>query len=165
MPAGNLGTAKTIDTKSVYVRNNLMCFGEVRLQIANISSISDGKVSVKFPGAGIALCILGGLLLCAMGKMSEMLMVFGFVMIILGIGMAVFFLYLSNNPTSYLVITMNSGQSYQLTAANDSVLSKVLDVLEEIVMEGGVSGKNVTVSLDNASVKAGTFVINNIANI
>ncbi len=161
MPVMNSGQEKTIETANLFVKNNLMCFGEVRLQIANIASIADGKEYVSFP-TGAIYALVAGALLYMIGKQSEMFSIIGLVLGLWGAALIVAYIIQKNKGKSFLIITMNSGQTYKLEVYSDTVLDRILDVLETIIMNGGAENKIINIDLQNAKINAAEFKMDTV---
>ena len=147
MAKAGFGVGKVIQTSQLLIRDNIMCWGNTRLQISNISSISDGEDQYKFPGISIVL-ILAGLYFAWMAKeyyyLEELFGLLSPVCFLTGVVMIVFWALAVKNKSSYLVIRMNSGESYRIAVKDRVFLLEIIEVLEAIIMNGGTT-ENITI--------------------
>ena len=57
---------------------------------------------------------------------------------------------------------MNSGNNLQFIIGNKSFLDKVLQVLEQIIINGGVGGQSVTINIRGNKISGNASVLNDL---
>ena len=126
---------KFIETPSLVIKKNIMTWDNTMIQLSNVSYLSASSLTLKpFPFLA-ALIILGGL--CMLGEM----LVPG--LLVIACGAAWIYSWCNDNETrqtgATLTIRMNSGHNLYFSFANKEFLLKVLDVLENIIINGGAN--------------------------
>ena len=61
-----------------------------------------------------------------------------------------------------LNICMNSGNNLCILFSNGSFLKDVLNVLEEIIIDGGVGEQNVDINIHNCKISGNAHVLDNL---
>lgn len=159
MSVAGVGQKKTVAANNLIIKNNIMCFGETRLQISNISSIANGKEDIAISPSAFPAIMIGSI--CAMIAKSsryfeDLLIAAAIILIAYGIAMVVA-LVIQIKMEKSLIITMNSGQTYRITVVSEYYLRQILDDLEKIIMNGGVEGKSINIDLSNAKITTREF--------
>ena len=72
--------------------------------------------------------------------------------------------YFNNQRKSntILSIVLNSGNNLQFIIGNKSFLDKVLQVLEQIIINGGVGGQSVTINIRGNKISGNASVLNDL---
>lgn len=142
---------KSVETPEIVIKGNIMTWKNTMLQLSNVSSISTAQDIPTFPGASIALIVLGFLLFNNF-KYVEILQAVGIILIIFGIVPIVVYAMAVSDHKYYLSVTMNSGICYNLVVKDKKFLKKMLDVLEQIIIDGGVGNRNYTINIQNSTL-------------
>lgn len=126
----------TIETPSVYIRKNIMIWDNNMIQLSNISCISASGVNdLPFP-VWAAIVMLVGLVMFAMSPFVAI--------VLIAVGGFFAFQWYSKNEKrkeeAILTIRMNSGSNFFFLFNDKNFLHKVLNVLENIIVNGNVSG-------------------------
>lgn len=126
---------KFIETPSLVIKKNIMTWENTMIQLSNISYISATDIPMASLPILAVLAIPVGLILL---KESLLLAI----ALIAAGTMWLYFWYTANEKRrqgAVLTIRMNSGHNLYFTFENKKFLLKVLDVLENIIISGGVS--------------------------
>lgn len=147
-----------IDTPRLLVKGNIMCWDGTMIQLSNISCISTTPLmQVAFPLISIGFLLIGLLVFKYSWLMS---------IILLGIGgFWIYNWYRINEErkkNTILNIVMNSGNCLQFVINNRNFLDKVLKVLEEIIIDGGVGKQNVSINIEGCQITGNARVLNDI---
>lgn len=145
-----------IDTPRLLVKGNIMCWDGTMIQLSNVSCISTTPlVQAAFPLFSIALLLLGILLFKYNWMMS---------IILLGAGCVWIYNWYRINEerkkNTILNIVMNSGNCLQFMINNKNFLDKVLKVLEEIIIDGGVGKQDVSINIKGCQITGNARVLN-----
>lgn len=145
-----------IDTPRLWVKGNIMCWDGTMIQLSNVSCISTiPLVQAAFPFISILLLLLGLFLF----KYNWMVS-----LVLLGVGgVWIYHWYRINEErkkNTILNIVMNSGNCLQFVINNKEFLDKVLKVLEEIIIDGGVGKQNVSINIEGCQITGNARVLN-----
>lgn len=147
----------TIETPSVYIRKNIMIWDNNMIQLSNISCISaSGVDDLPFP-VWAAIVMLVGLVMFAMSPFVAI------VMIAVG-GFFAFQWYSKNEKRkeeAILTIRMNSGSNFFFLFNDKNFLHKVLNVLENIIVNGNVSG-SIEINIKDSNI-VNSHILNDAA--
>lgn len=147
-----------IDTPRLWIKGNILCWDGTMIQLSNVSCISTTPlVQLAFPLLSIVI-LLGGFLLLKYNWVMSI--------ILLGIGVFWIFKWYTINEerkkNTILNIVMNSGNSLQFVINNRNFLYKVLKVLEQIIINGGVEKQNVFINLQGCQITGNASVLNDL---
>lgn len=138
---------KNIETPSLLIKKNIMTWNNTMIQLSNVSLISAADIDLApFPLLAV-LIILGGLMLFSAS------VALAFLLLILG-GIWIYFWYFENEKRkagAILTIRMNSGHNLHFTFENKEFLLRVVEVLENIVIDGG-SNSPVTIDIKDCEI-------------
>lgn len=144
---------KTIDTPSLLIKKNIMAWDNTMIQLSNISYVSASDVaSLRFPIWAL-LMVLAGLFLL---KSSAGL---GIVLIIAG-AVWLFYWYQENEKRkncAILTIRMNSGNNLYFTFSDRTFLTKVMNVLSYIIVNG--TDRQVSINMSNCEISGNAQVL------
>lgn len=147
-----------IDTPRLFVKGNIMCWDGTMIQLSNISCISTSPlVQFGFPFVSVAIMLFGLLLF----KLNVIL---AFILLIGGAAW-IYVWYRANEErkrSTILNIAMNSGNHLQFMVNNREFLNKILEVLEQIIIEGGVGNQNVAINIQGCQITGNAKVLNDI---
>lgn len=167
-------TSNEIITESLIIKDNLLRFSDLTIQLSNISFLKSKAKKFKIPGFAIFLAILGFIFLFAQPIVG---------LILCGIsGFWIWSLHKAFKASRFfLVFYLNSGQPYHLyfgetdflndvrlaieTSMNDRNKSYAINIKEQRIIDGDyheIRGENVTVNSHNSrtvdsSVKVGAI--------
>jgi len=147
-----------IDTPWLLVKGNIMSWDGTMIQLSNVSCISTAPlVQVAFPLFSIAFLLMGLLTL----KYNLIVSI-----ILLGLGGVLIYNWYKTNEerkkNTILNIVMNSGNSLQFVINNRNFLDKVLKVLEQIIIDGGVGNQNVSINIQGCRITGNAKVLNDL---
>lgn len=147
-----------IDTPRLLVKGNIMCWDGTMIQLSNISCISTLPLGqIGFPFISIAVILLGFIAF----KYNAIL-----ALVVLGVGgFWIFVWYRANEErksNTILNIVMNSGNHLQFMVNNKEFLNKILNVLEQIIIEGGVGNQKVSINIQGCQITGNAKVLNDI---
>lgn len=139
---------KTIDTPYLFIKGNIMEWDGTMIQLSNASYISSANIaSVPFPMWAAALIIAGLLML----KNSWLL---GLALAVAG-GVWIYNWNTQNEirkKGAILTIRMNSGHNLFFEFSNKDFLAKVLEVLENTIINGGSSNTQIEINMTNCEM-------------
>ncbi len=149
---------RVIETPRLVVKGNIMTWQGTMIQLSNVSCISTRPLAqTLFPMYSIALLAIGIFLL-------EVQLIASIVFF--GIGGALIYKWYSTNrerkKNTILDITMNSGNNIQIVFLDKDFLDKVLDVLEKIIIEGGLGKHNLAINIEKCKFGADAKVLNDL---
>lgn len=148
----------TIETPQLLIKGNIMSWQGTMIQLSNVSCISTRPLTqMPFPAFSIALLLIGLLLF----KYNITVSIFSF-----GIGVAWIYKWYKTNEErkedTILDVIMNSGDNIQFVFYNRLFLDKVLDVLERIIIEGGVGKNHVAINIKKCNFAGDAKVLNDL---
>lgn len=150
---------KSIETKNLMIKGNIIEWPGTMIQLSNISCISTADMALKpFPWLSLLVMALGvGLGVEKVNGIIAFLIVLA--------GLTWIFLWHKKNEqlkeNTYLNILLNSGDKFQILFSYAPFLDKVLNVLEEILIEGGVgSNSNVSINITDCKIDGNAKVLN-----
>lgn len=139
---------KHIETPSLLIKKNIMTWDNTMIQLSNISYISaDNIATTSFPVLAAVLVFFGFFLL-------EELAILALALILVG----AFWIFLWNKDNqkrkrgAILTIRMNSGHNLYFTFENKNFLLHVLDVLEQIIIDGGTHNHQVSINVKDCKI-------------
>lgn len=149
---------KSIETSELLLKGNIMSWEGMMIQLSNISCVSTAPLEqTAFPMLSILLIFAGlvGLKVNVLG---------GILSLAIGCGWIYAWYYVNEKRKSdtILSIAMNSGNSLQFIIKNKEFLQKVLHVLEEIIIHGGVGKQNVTINIRGNTITGNAQVLNDM---
>lgn len=147
----------TIETPSVYIRKNIMIWDNNMIQLSNISCISaSGVDDLPFP-VWVAVIILVGLVMFAASAFAAI--------VLIAIGGYFAYEWYTNNKKrkkeAILTIRMNSGSNFFFLFNDKNFLHKVLNVLENIIVNGNVSG-SIEINIKDSNI-VNSHILNDAA--
>lgn len=147
----SVGAVKSIETPELIVKGNIMTWGNTMIQLSNVSSVFTVQETPKFPSSSLVEIVVGFIFCFIFSRVSFMITL-GILLIFLGaITLAFYFIAVSNNKFR-LCIIMNSGSRYDLVVGNKNFLSQMLIVLEQIIIDGGVGNRSITIDIKNSNI-------------
>lgn len=144
---------KTIETPSLLIKKNIMAWDNTMIQLSNISYVSSSDVaSLSFPVLAALLILAGLLLLKSSAFLAIVLMIAGAAWL--------FFWYQENErrkTCAILTIRMNSGNNLYFTFSNRAFLTKVMNVLAYIIVNG--TDRQVSINMTNCEISGNAQVL------
>lgn len=146
-----------IETPLLFVKGNTMSWRETMILLSNVSCISAEPLAPKiFPKLSIDFLLIG--------LLFSLLRSGGF--IFLAIGLAWIFIWCITNEKrkeiTVLNIVMNSGSNLQFVVNNRDFLEKVLNVLEQIIIDGGVGKQYVAIDIQGCKITGNAEVLKDL---
>lgn len=149
-----------IETPQPIIKGNIMSWYETMIQLSNVSCISARPLSgTAFP--------LFSLLFLGIGIIS-LLLRYNLVISLIFLGIGVIWIYVwylvneSRKTNTILNIVMNSGNSLQILFNDKVFLGKVLTVLEQIIIDGGVGQQDVFININGCQITGNASVLNDL---
>ena len=141
---------KSIETSELLVKGNIMSWEGMMIQLSNVSCVSTAPVE--------EIILIIGLVALTQKPIIGILLLAGGVAWIYG------WYYFNNQRKSntILSIVLNSGNNLQFIIGNKSFLDKVLQVLEQIIINGGVGGQSVTINIRGNKISGNASVLNDL---
>lgn len=154
----NLKKEKSIETPELMIKGNIMSWEGMMIQLANVSCVSTTPVElIAFPVFSILILFVGILVLFQKP-------IIGLLLIVIGGGWIYGWYYYNNKRklSTILRIVMNSGNTLQFIISNKIFLEQVLQVLEEIIINGGVGKQNVTINIRGNKITGNAQILNDL---
>jgi len=149
---------KSIETPELLIKGNIMCWEGTMVQLSNISCISTMPLEqLEFPKFALLL-LLGGLMVL---KGSA---IFGILLMAAG-GAWIYYWFMTNEKRksdTILNVIMNSGNNLRFLVKDKKFLGKILRVLEQIIIDGGVGKQNVTIDMHGCEITGNANILNNL---
>lgn len=147
-----------IETPQLLIKGNIMSWYATMIQLSNVSCISTSSLGqTMFPINCVVLFLIGLLMLAFNALVS---------MIFLGLGVAYIYKWYKDNEErkkrTILNIVMNSGNNLQFVFNDREFLDRVLNVLEQIIIEGGVGKQNVAINIQGCEITGNAKVLNDL---
>lgn len=150
---------KSIETKQLLIKGNIISWENTMIQLSNVSSISTLSLEpLEFPKAVFFVFIAG---LIMMMKFNAGIGVFMLVVSVVWL----YKWYTENqqrNSKKALKIVMNSGYSFCIIFNDQTFLQTVLKILKLIFIEGGVGEQNIVINLQNSKISGNARVLNHL---
>lgn len=140
-----------IETDEIVIKGNIMTWGNTMIQLSNVSSISAIQESPKFPSGAIGLVIVG-VLFSALFSKFELLLLCSISMVVLGVLMIIMYYMMLSQNKFHLNVVMNSGSRYDFLVADKAFLNKMLSVLEDIIIRGGVGENSISINIHDSAI-------------
>lgn len=145
-----------IDTPQLFLKGNIMCWDGMMIQLSNISCISTMPlVQAAFPFISIVLILIGFLAFT-----------YNVIVALILLGAGAFWMYSwdqtneERKRNTILNIVLNSGNQLQFIINNKDFLNKVLKVLEQIIIDGGVGKQDVSINIQGCQITGNAKVLN-----
>ncbi|MBF2674862.1 hypothetical protein IBB80_06240 [Listeria marthii] len=148
-----LGTKNNeIETEEFSIKDNLLKFSDLTIQLSNISYLSAGKKKLKIPALAIIALIISLFLLVAIP-------VFGFFLLLIS-GGYIWYLYNDYQKNKqFLTFNLNSGQTYRISFEKKDFLTKVRDTVEFSMNN---KNKNFEINIGKQEVFSGDYHSHNV---
>lgn len=147
-----------IETPQLLVKGNIMSWYGTMIQLSNVSCISTRPLAQKqFPLLSMALLFIGAFLF-------QYNVILGIILLVIG-GIWIYIWTEGNEKlkrNTVLSIAMNSGDNLQFIINNRDFLDKVLKVLEQIIIDGGVGAQNVAINILGCTFSGDAKVLNDL---
>lgn len=144
---------KAIETPELLIKKNIMAWDNTMIQLSNISYVSSSEVeSLNFPFLAVLLILAGLFLLNSSELLSIILVIAGAVWL--------FYWYQENERRkrcTILTIRMNSGNNLYFTFSNRAFLTKVMNVLAYIIVNG--TDRQVSINMTNCEISGNAQVL------
>lgn len=147
---------KSIETPELLIKGNIMSWEGTMIQLSNVSCISTSPLELmEFPKYAL-LFLLGGLV-SFRGNVF-----LGLVLLVIG-GAWIYYWYTINEKRKLdtsLNIIMNSGNGLCFIVSNKKFLKEILEILKQIIIEGGVGKQKVSINLKGCKITGNAKVLN-----
>lgn len=147
---------KSIETPELLIKGNIISWEGTMIQLSNVSCISTSPLELmEFPKLAL-LFLLGGLMSFRGSA------IVGLVLLLAG-GAWIYYWYSINEKRksdTILNILMNSGNSLCFLVNNKKFLNEILEILKQIIIEGGVGKQNVSINLKGCEITGNAKVLN-----
>ena len=154
----NKSDEKCIRTMKLNIMGNMMTWQGMLVQLSNVSYITTDELeAIAFPWISIMIIFVGFIF-------AMISFLFTIVAIALGVGL----IYLwykqeqKRKSSARLTLCMNSGDKLALVFLDRSFLTKVMHVLEKIILEGGIGNNEITIDLSGAQFHGDASVLNDL---
>lgn len=149
---------KSIETDQLVIKGNIMTWENTMLQLSNVSSISTYSLAGdSFPIRSIAVIVLGIICFTINALIAILLLIIGGVMI---------YNWYNNNERkkseTFLNIIMNSGNTISFMFNDKTFMRRVLTVLEQIIINGGIGNSNISINIKNNQFSGNAQVLNDL---
>lgn len=141
-----------IETEEFSIKDNLLKFSDLTIQLSNISYLSAGKKKFKMPIMAIIILIISLFLL-------SILPIIGFLLLIASGG---YIWYLYNDyqkEKQFLTFNLNSGQIYRISFEKKDFLNKVRETVEFSMNN---KNKNFEINIGKQEVFSGDYHSHNV---
>lgn len=152
------GKEKSIETPILLIKGNIMCWEGMMIQLSNVSCVSATPLEkLEFPKFSL-LCLFGGLVSFAANFLV------GIFWLIIGC-VWIYFWYDTNEKRklkTVLNVIMNSSDNLCFVVKDKEFLNKILRVLEQIIIDGGVGNGNVSISIKDCEFSGNAKVLTDV---
>lgn len=149
---------KCIKTEELNITGNIMTWQGTMIQLANVSYITSTALALMdFPWAAVGLIVFGLAVWKLSGLITLLLVAAGCVWI--------YYWYQENEKRKksiILTIVMNSGSKLQFLFNDKAFLGKVMDVLEKIIIDGGVGRQDVSINISDCEIGGNAKVLSDL---
>jgi len=150
--------AKSIKTRELLIKGNIMSWEGTMIQLSNVSCISTSPLEkVEFP-------ILSILILAVAFFYLKNKSIIGVIFLAVGLAWIYYGWYRINEKRkleTILSVSMNSGMNLRFLFSNGVFLDDVLQVLEEIIIEGDIGEQNVSINIQGCEISGNASLLNN----
>ncbi len=149
---------KSIETPELLIKGNIMSWEGMMIQLSNVSCISTAPLELMgFPIGSIVLLFIGIFIL-------EYNAALGMVLVIGGAAWVYGWYYINNKRKldTVLNIAMNSGNNFMFIIRNKDFLSKVLHVLEQIIIKGNIGKQDVVINIQGNKISGSPNILNDL---
>lgn len=156
--ADKTNNTKSIETDQLTVKGNIMTWENTVIQLSNVSCIATYPLAkIPFPVWSLVLAVVGLLALKA-----NLLLALG-ILLACSFWIAIWANRNENNKLkTYLNIVMNSGNTLSILFYDKEFMEKVLEVLELIIVDGGVGRANINIDIKGNSFSGNAKVLNDL---
>lgn len=144
---------KTIETPTLLIKKNIMAWNDTMIQLSNISYVSSSDVAqLSFPGLAAIMIIVAIILL---GKATFP----AIILAVIGV-LWIYYWYQENEKRkkcAVLTIRMNSGNNLYFAFSDKTFLTKVMNVLAYIIING--TDRQVSISIKNCEISGNAQVL------
>lgn len=148
---------RTVQTKNLLVRGNLLYWEGVIIQISNISLLTTTNFNTpRFPSWTILLILVGTTVFSVPGTIIA-----GLLLLLVAV-LAIYSWYKKVQDAKgkkYLTILLNSGYTYSILFNDHSFLSKVFHVFANILDEGTSPSINYFIDMVNCKIDNNSSVV------
>lgn len=149
---------KSIETKELLLKGNIMSWEGTMIQLSNVSCVSTIPLEMlSFPRFSILLLVLGFFMITKSSTMAFLLIAGG-----CGWIYAWYHINEERKRDTILSISMNSGDNLRFVFSKKSFLDEVLHVLEKIIGEGGVGEQNVSINIHGCKITGNAKILNDL---
>ncbi len=149
-----------IETPQLIIKGNIMSWYDTMIQLSNVSCITAKPLpDTTFPFFSVVLLLLGiiSLFLQYNITVSTVLLGSGFVWICIWC-----YVNEQRSHNTILNIIMNSGIGFKIVFKDKVFLVKVLTVLEQIIINGGVGQQDVFININGCSISGNANVLSDL---
>jgi hypothetical protein len=154
-----MGTEKSIETKELTIKGNIMYWAGTMVQLSNVSCISMSNLMLMpFPKVALVLVLAG----CIGFKVNPTV---GAALFLVGIGWILYWYSVneSRKKVKNLNLMLNSGINLNIQINNDAFLAEVLEVLQNILIHGGIGkNNNISINIQDNKFEGSSQVLNNL---
>lgn len=156
----DISNEKSIETPTLTIKGNIMSWEGMMIQLSNVSCISTSNISLlPFPTLSLVI-LLGGLFLL-FGK------VFLIALLCFTIGICWIYAWFQENEKrksrTNLNIVMNSGNYLSFIIGNKKFLERMLYVLKQVIINGGIEKKSsISFNINNCNISGNAQLLNDL---
>lgn len=151
---------KKIETPTLLIKGNIICWEGTTVQISNISCISITSLDLPPLPIGRLIFILVGVFLILFKVIIGL--------IIVGIGLMFLYSWVSEcderEAIKNLNLDLNSGHVLVISIKDQNFLNDVISVLQDILYMGTIGDKEIVINIENSNITGNTSILND-ANI
>lgn len=154
-----MGKEKSIETPELFIKGNIMKWTGTMIQMSNVSYISMASLALEPFRKGIIWVILFGIIGYSIYPLI------GIALIVGGIGYVIWWYVENENRknTKNLNIMLNSGTNLCIQIKDLKFLEKVIAVLEEIIIRGGIGKENnISINISDSQFEGPTSILNDL---
>lgn len=149
---------KSIETKQLLIKGNIMSWEEMMIQLSNVSCVSVSDLNkVPFPRLALIFIIAG----IVLTQISPPL---GIVVLCGGIGWIIW--WANDNDkrraSKKLNILVNSGHTFQIIFSDRDFLKEILEILEIIIREGGIGNNSISINVKDCRIGGDAHILNDL---
>ncbi len=146
-----------IETPQLIIKGNIMIWHETMIHLTNVSCISTRPLpATMFPIFSLIFLVAG-----AISLSIHLNIAISLILLSIG-GVWIYNWYLVNKDrkmNTILNIIMNSGSCFQIVFNDKDFLGKVLTVLEQIIIDGGVGQQDVFININGCTISGNANVL------
>lgn len=149
---------KSIETKQLLIKGNIMSWEEMMIQLSNVSCVSVSELNtIRFPLLALVFVVIGIALIQAEPTL-------GIAALAVGLGWIIWWANANEKrkASKKLNILVNSGHTFQIVFSDRDFLKRILEILEVIIREGGIGNNSISINVKDCTIGGDAQILNDL---